>query len=86
MKSYQVLHYPLNTEKAVRAMEMENKLTFIVDRKANKADVVKAIVDMFAVKVISVNTMIGPDGKKKAFIRLDSSTPAMDVATKLGLM
>jgi large subunit ribosomal protein L23 len=86
MKTYQVLKYPLNTEKAVRMMEMENRITFIVDRKSKKADVKKALTEAFGVKVLKVNTTIGPDGKKKAYIKLDVSTPAMDIITKLGLM
>ena len=86
MKTFDVLKHPINTEKAVRIMEMENKITFIVHRKANKTDIKRAMEDAFKVKVISVNSFIGFDGKKKAFIKLDPSTPAMDVITKLGVM
>ena len=86
MKAFDVLKYPINTEKAVRIIEMENKLTFIVDRKASKTDIKNAAEEIFKVKVIKVNAFIGWNGKKKAFIKLDPSTPAMDVITKLGVM
>ena len=86
MKTYDVLKYPLNTEKTVRMMEMENKLVFVVHRRATKVDIKNAMENAFNVKVISVNSLIGSDGKKKAFIKLDLSTPAMDVITKLGVM
>jgi len=86
MKTYDVSRYPLNTEKAVRLMEAENKLTFIVSKKATKADIKKAVEDAFSVKVVSINTFVGSDGKKKAFIKLDTSTPAVDIITKFGVM
>ena len=41
---------------------------------------------MFKVKVQQVNTLIMPNGKKKAYIKLFPETPALDVATQLGLM
>jgi large subunit ribosomal protein L23 len=86
MREYEVIKYPLATEKAVRMMESENKLTFIVDRKSTKKEIKESIEKMFNVKVLKVNTMINNEGKKKAFIKLSPENLAMDVATKLGLM
>ena len=84
--TYEVLKYPLSTEKAVRLMESENKLLFIVDRKSKKEEIRKAIENLFKVKVISVKTLTLPNGKKKAYIKLSKENPAIDVATQLGLM
>lgn len=81
-----VLLYPLTTEKAVRLLETENKLTFVVDLKANKKEIKDEIEKTFNVKVLKVNTLITSKGKKKAYIKLAKDTPAMDVMTKLGLM
>lgn len=86
MKEFEVIKYPLATEKAVRMMESENKLTFIVDRKSTKKEIKEAVEKMFTVKVLKVTTMINNEGKKKAFIKLSPENLAMDVATKLGLM
>lgn len=77
---------PLSTEKAVRLMESENKLVFLIDRKASKADVKKEIEETYNVKVKNVNTLIGPDAKKRAYVTFAESTPAIDLATKLELM
>lgn len=82
----EVIKYPVSTEKSIRLMESENKLIFMVDRRSNKLEIKKAIEDLFKVKVIKVNTYIGPDGKKRAYIKLSDETPAIDVATQLGLM
>ena len=81
-----VLLYPITTEKAVKLLETENKLTFIVDLKASKKEIKDEIEKTFNVKVLKINTLITPKGKKKAYIKLAKDTPAMDVMTKLGLM
>tara|TARA_Y100000310_G_scaffold345610_1_gene467281 strand:- start:3071 stop:3334 length:264 start_codon:yes stop_codon:yes gene_type:complete len=83
---FQVIKYPLTTEKNVRLMQEENKLVFITDRKAKKPEIKKAIEHIFKVKVEKINTLILPSGKKKAYIKLAMDTPAIDVATELGLM
>ncbi|AJF62535.1 MAG: 50S ribosomal protein L23P [archaeon GW2011_AR20] len=82
----QIIKYPISTEKAVRLMELDNKLTFIVERKATKNDIKKEIEKMFNVKVTKVNTLITSLGMKKAYIKLSKETPAIDIATRLGLM
>lgn len=76
----------LATEKATRLMESENKLVFIVDKKDTRASVKKEIETMFDTKVINVNIVVGPDAKKKAYVTLSQDKPAIDLATKLGLM
>lgn len=81
-----MIYYPLATEKCIRLMESENKLVFVVDRKARKAQVKQAIEEQFGVKVTAVRTLITLTGKKKAYVSLAQDTPAIDVATKLGMM
>ena len=66
----EIIKHPLQTEKAVRLMESDNKLTFIVDLKAKKNEIKKAIEEMFQVKVTKVNTIVTPEGKKKAYVKL----------------
>ncbi|MFP4118867.1 MAG: 50S ribosomal protein L23 [Candidatus Woesearchaeota archaeon] len=77
---------PLSTEKSIRLMESENKLIFMVDVSATKADVKNEIESLFDVKVKKVNTLIGPDAKKRAYVTFSDETPAVDLATKLELM
>ena len=85
MEPYKVLKYPLATEKAVRIMEIENKLVFRVEEKANKKEIKEAVEQMFNVKVIKVTTLHDKKGKK-AYITLSIDTPAIDIATQLGLI
>ena len=85
-KTVSILRYPLTTEKNVKLMQSENKLVFVVDRKANKTEIKAAAESLFKVKVRKVNTLILPSGKKKAYLKLSADTPAIDIATDLGLI
>lgn len=55
---------PVVTEKANTLSTKLGKYTFIVDRKANKIEIGKAIAAMYGVGVESVNTSVRP-GKRK---------------------
>ena len=86
MREDQIIKYALATEKSMRLMESENKLAFIVDKRANKKQIKEVLEKEFNVKILKVNTTITTNGKKKAYINFSEETPAIDVATKLGLM
>lgn len=86
MDPYKVLLYPLMTETSLRVLERENKLIFIVDRRATKKDVKRAVEELYEVKVEKVNILITPDGRKKAFVKLHPEYSASDVAIKLGIL
>ena len=61
----EVLVKPLITEKMTDLAEKKGQYGFVVNRKANKLEVKKAVEDMYGVTVQSVNTMIIP-GKKRS--------------------
>jgi len=82
---YQVIRYPLNTEAAHKIMESANTLTFVVDVRATKAQIVDALKKLYNVKAQRVNTLIRPDGQKKAFVRLTPAAVAVDIATQIGI-
>ena len=86
MDPYKIIQYPMLTEKAVRVMESENKLIFIVKKTSTKKQIREAVQNMFKVRVKKVTTLISPNGKKKAYVQLSLETPAIDIATRLGLM
>ncbi len=86
MDSYKVIKHPLSTEKSIRLMESENKLVFVVNKKASKREIKRAIEEIYKVKVTKVNSFITPDGEKRAYIKFSMETPAVDIATQLGLI
>jgi large subunit ribosomal protein L23 len=86
MDPYNVVLYPLMTESSSLLVEKENKLVFMVNLKASKIDIKKAIEELYEVKVEEINTQITPQGEKKAFVKLQPEFKAADIAIKLGIL
>lgn len=76
---------PIVTEKAVMRIELENVLSFVMSKKETKETIKKEVEDLFKVKVAKVRTLVR-NNKKYAYVKLKSDFPAIDVATKLGLI
>ena len=86
MDKYNIIKYPLSTEKSIRLMEAENKLIFAVGKKATKKEIKKAVEEMFKVVVVGVNTFVSAEGEKRAYVKFSAKNPAIDIATQMGLM
>lgn len=86
MDPWKILKYPHMTEKSIGLVERENKIVFIVDKKADKKKIKEAFEKAFEVKVQKINTEITMDGEKKAYIKLRPQNKAIDVAVKLGIV
>ena len=80
MDQYSIIKKSVTTEKSA-TVTSENKYTFLVDLKANKVEVSKAISKIYGVKPIQVNMMRTPKkfsgqgrlkrkGYKKALVTL----------------
>lgn len=82
----EIIKYPLATEKSIRLMESENKLIFVVGKKARRSEIKEKIEKMFKAKIVKVNTYITRNGEKRAYIKFSDESPAIDIATQLGLM
>ncbi|MDD2430742.1 MAG: 50S ribosomal protein L23 [Firmicutes bacterium] len=54
--AHDIIRKPIVTEKTVALME-QNKYTFVVDKRATKAQIKHAVEQVFDVKVTSVTTM-----------------------------
>jgi large subunit ribosomal protein L23Ae len=84
---HKVIVHPLNTESAMKKIEEHNTLVFIVDVKANKRQIKAALKKLYDVDCVKINTLIRPDGSKKAFARLTADVDALDIAaTKLSIV
>jgi len=64
-----ILIRPIITEKADLLSERLQKYSFIVDRKANKIEIAKAVEERYSVNVESVNTMVMPGKQKNRMTR-----------------
>ncbi|KAG2397681.1 60S ribosomal protein [Vigna angularis] len=83
---YQILKFPLTTESAMKKIEDNNTLVFIVDLRADKKKIKDAVKKMYDIQAKKVNTLIRPDGTKKAYVRLTPDYDALDVANKIGII
>ena len=68
---YSIIKHPLSTESAIKTIEDRNTLVFLVDKRASKPSIRKACQDLYSIKVRKVNTLIRPDGNKKAYVVLN---------------
>ncbi len=75
----------ISTEKAVMKIESENVLTFETNMTGTKEEIKKEIENSFDVKVDKIRTLIQKN-KKIACAKLNKKNPAIDIATKLGVI
>merc|ERR1712212_940228 len=86
LDQYRLIKYPLTTESAMKKIEDNNTLVFIVDIRANKPMIKMAVKKLYDIEVAKVNTLMRPDCEKKAYVRLASDYDALDVANKIGII
>jgi len=76
---------PITTEKAVKMIDLENTLLFKTERRATKEEIKKEFEKLFSAKVEKVRTSIRQN-QKIVFIKLKKENPAIDIASKLGII
>jgi|SRR4030042_3505190 len=64
-----ILIKPIVTEKANTQSEDLHRYGFVVDKRANKLQIKKAIEELYGVTVASVNTMRYPGKRKQRYTR-----------------
>ncbi len=72
---FDVIFAPVVTEKSADAIENDNVYTFIVDRRANKIEILRAIEGIWDVKVSDVRTMQYRGKAKRALMGRLSQDP-----------
>ena len=56
--AYKTMIHPLNTETAMKKIEENNTLVFIVDLKSNKRQIKQAVKQLYDVHAAKINTLI----------------------------
>jgi large subunit ribosomal protein L23 len=69
MKPSDILIKPVLSEKANKQAEKANRYTFVVDRKANKLEIKKAVEQFYGVQVEAVNTSVVPSKLKAKYTK-----------------
>merc|ERR1712137_298114 len=86
LDQFSTIKHPLTTESSMKKIEDNNTLVFIFNLKANKPQIKEAVKKLYEIDVSKVNTLIRPDGIKKAYVRLAPDYDALDVANKIGII
>merc|ERR1719373_123488 len=79
MDKYRIIQCPVTTESAMKKIEEINTLVFLVDINATKPKIKEAVRALYDVQCAKVNTLIRPDGKKKAYVHLTQDYDALDI-------
>jgi large subunit ribosomal protein L23 len=69
MKQSDILIKPILSEKANKLSEKQNRYSFVVDKKANKLEIKKAVEQFYGVQVSEVNTIIVPSKAKAKYTK-----------------
>jgi len=71
----------------MKKIEEHNTLVFIVNVRSNKTQIKAALKLLYEVDCVKVNTLIRPDGSKKAYAKLTPDVDALDIAaSKLNIV
>jgi len=76
---------PVTSEKAVKLIDLDNTILFQVEKNVSRSEIKEEVEKIFLVKVESVRTLI-KDNRKRAYVKLKKENPAIDIATKLGMI
>ncbi|KNC76813.1 60S ribosomal protein L23a [Sphaeroforma arctica JP610] len=86
LDKFSVIKCPLNTESAMKKIEENNTLVFLVNKLANKHQIKLAVKEMYDIDSARINTLIRPDGQKKAYVKLSQDSDALELANKIGII
>jgi len=83
---YAIIKHPIASESAMKNIEDNNTLTFIVDLRATKRQIGEAVKSLYQIDIARVRTLVRPDGQKKAYVRLTPDHEALEVANTIGII
>ena len=85
MDAYSIIIKPHVTEKTMNLIDLNNEITFVVRRTANKGQIKRAFEELYDEKVAKVNTHINTKGQKVAYIKLVEEEMAEELAVRIGV-
>ncbi|HTS32596.1 MAG TPA: 50S ribosomal protein L23 [Thermoplasmata archaeon] len=81
---HRIILHAYVTEKSMDEMERLNKLEFVVDHRATRAEIKQAVEATYQCRVAKVNTKIVRAGKI-ATVRFDKEFSAEDIGSRAGV-
>ena len=81
---HRIILHAYVTEKSMDEMERQNKLEFVVDHRASRAEIKRAVESLYQCKVAKLTTKIVRTGKI-ATVRLHKEFSAEDIGSRAGV-
>jgi len=81
---HRIILHAYVTEKSMDEMERQNKLEFVVDRRANRAEIRRAVEQTYQCKVAKITVKIVRMGKI-ATVRFSKDFSAEDIGGRAGV-
>ena len=81
---HRIILHAYVTEKSMDEMERQNKLEFVVDRRASRAEIRSAVESIYQCKVAKITTKIVRIGKI-ATVRFTKEFSAEDIGGRAGV-
>lgn len=81
---HRIILHAYVTEKSMDEMERQNKLEFVVDRRANRAEIRSAVEEIYQCKIAKITTKIVRIGKI-ATVRFTKDFSAEDIGGRAGV-
>jgi len=81
---HRIILHDYVTEKSMDEMERQNKLEFVVDRRANRAEIRRAVESTYQCKVQKITVKIVRSGKI-ATVRFTKDFSAEDIGGRAGV-
>ena len=85
MDSYSIIIKPHVTEETMNLIDLNNVISFVVLRSANKKQIKRAFEELYDEQVAKVNTLINTKGEKVAYIKLVEEEMAEELAVRIGV-
>lgn len=83
LDNFSTIFRPLRTDKTFALLESKNTVVFTCDIRANKLQIASAFKKLFGVKPAGVRTLISPNGKKKAHIKIGKDQAAVEILSNM---
>jgi large subunit ribosomal protein L23 len=81
---HRIILHAYVTEKSMDEMERQNKLEFVVDGRANRAEIRRAVEETYQCRVVKVTTKTVVTGKI-ATVRFAKGYSAEDIGSRAGV-
>jgi large subunit ribosomal protein L23 len=81
---HRIILHAYVTEKSMDEMERQNKLEFVVDRRANRAEIKAAVENLYQCKVAKINTKFVRAGKI-ATVKFTKEFSSEDIGSRAGV-